>query len=239
MNEVKVYPSKNSLIAAAQEFIIHKIQDTISQKGTCTIALAGGSTPKPIYEAIALSQLSWNKIHVFWGDERYVPPTHDDSNQKMAKEAWLDKVDIPAENIHPMPTSSQNPQDDALKHEEEIRQFFNSAQEFPAFDIILLGMGDDGHTASLFPHTQALENTENLVTVGNRGESLRLTFTAPLINAAHCVIFLVSGSNKQNALKEVFSEDSNAHEYPSKMIQPQGELIWFIDSDAVGELTLK
>lgn len=238
MTEVKVFPSKSALIASAQEFIIKKIQNTITQKGICTIALAGGSTPKPIYEAIALNNLSWNKIHVFWGDERYVPANHPDSNQKMAKEAWLDKVDIPPENIHPMPTTGNNPQEDALKHEQEIRNFFQCPQGFPSFDIILLGMGDDGHTASLFPHTQALENTTNLITVGNKGESLRLTFTAPLINGAHRVIFLVSGNNKQNALKEVFSKDSNPLEYPSKMIQPQGELIWFIDKDAMGELNL-
>ncbi|MGY6529292.1 MAG: 6-phosphogluconolactonase [Cyanobacterium sp.] len=238
MSEVKVFPSKSALIASAQEFIIDKIQDTITKKGICTIALAGGSTPKPIYEAIALRELSWDKIHVFWGDERYVPPTHPDSNQKMSKEAWLDKVNIPPQNIHPMPTTGTNPQGDAQKHDQEIRDFFNAPQGFPSFDIILLGMGDDGHTASLFPHTKALENTENLVTVGNKEESLRLTFTAPLINASHCVIFLVSGSNKQNALQQVFSEDCNPKAYPSNMIQPQGELIWFIDSDAQGELKI-
>ncbi|AUC60644.1 6-phosphogluconolactonase Pgl [Cyanobacterium sp. HL-69] len=238
MSEVKVFPSKSTLIASAQEFIINRIEDTITEKGICTIALAGGSTPKPVYEAIALKQLSWDKIHVFWGDERYVAPTHPDSNQKMAREAWLNKVEIPSDNIHPMPTMGNNPQDDALKHDQEIRDFFSCPQGFPPFDIILLGMGDDGHTASLFPHTKALENTENLITVGNKEDSLRLTFTAPLINAAHCVLFLVSGSNKQKALQQVFSQDCNPREYPSKMIQPQGELIWFLDSDAVGELEI-
>ncbi|MBE9223501.1 6-phosphogluconolactonase [Cyanobacterium stanieri LEGE 03274] len=238
MSDIKVFPSKSALIASAQEFIIEKIQDTITQKGICTIALAGGSTPKPIYEAIALKQLPWDKMHIFWGDERYVAPNHPDSNQKMAKEAWLNKVDIPPENIHPMPTTGNNPQEDALKHEQEIRNFFQCPQGFPAFDIILLGMGDDGHTASLFPHTQALKNKENLITVGNKQDSLRLTFSSPLINSSQCVIFLVSGSNKQNALKEVFSKDSNPHEYPSKMIQPQGELIWFLDDDAQGELKI-
>ena len=173
MRQVNICADKKTLIASAQEFIIKKIRDTINKQDICTIALAGGSTPKPIYEAIALSDLSWDKIQVFWGDERYVPPTHPDSNEKMAREAWLNKVKIPAENIHPMPTTGENPQLDAQKHDQEIKTFFGINEGFPSFDIILLGMGDDGHTASLFPHTEALKKCDRLVTVGNNGDSLR------------------------------------------------------------------
>lgn len=230
MIQKKILPDKNALIATATDFIIEKIRSSIELTNRCTIALAGGNTPKPIYEAIAKTDLPWDKIHVFWGDERYVLPTHPDSNEKMAREAWLNHVNIPVTNIHPMPTDGENPETDAQKHHQEILDFFGLTSGFPAFDIILLGMGDDGHTASLFPHTKALEEFDRLITVGNRGESLRLTFTIPLINQANCVIFLVAGSSKQQALKEVFSDTGNPNQYPSKFINPQGELIWFLSN---------
>lgn len=229
MRDVRIAKDKNELIKLAEEFIIDKIKTITSARHRCTIALAGGSTPKPIYEAIAQTDLPWHKIHVFWGDERYVPPTHPESNEKMAREAWLNHVPIPPENIHPMPTMGNNPALDAQLHEGEIRAFFEQEEGFPTFDLILLGMGDDGHTASLFPHTDALNGGRALVTVGNKGDSLRLTFTASLINQADCVVFLVSGENKIDALTQVFSDDADSNQYPSKLIQPQGELIWFID----------
>lgn len=232
MKEIKIVKDKNHLIASASDVIIEKIKGAIASSQRCTIALAGGSTPKPIYENIAQTDLEWDKIHVFWGDERYVPPTHPDSNEKMAREAWLNKVNIPPENIHPMPTNGNNPSEDADKHHQELLDFFGLTDGFPSFDIILLGMGDDGHTASLFPYTNALTECDRLVTVGNKGNNQRLTFTIPLINEAKCVIFLVSGANKQEALKAVFSKDADSNQYPSKKIQPSGDLIWFIDEEA-------
>ncbi|MGI0482976.1 6-phosphogluconolactonase [Geminocystis sp. CENA526] len=232
MVQKTILPDKNTLIETATDFIINKIKSSIETTDRCTIALAGGSTPKPIYEAIAKTDLPWEKIHVFWGDERYVLPTHPDSNEKMAREAWLNKVDIPVSNIHPMPTNGNNAEADAQKHNQEILDFFGISSGFPSFDIILLGMGDDGHTASLFPHTKALQEFDRIITVGNRGESIRLTFTIPLINQAKCVIFLVAGNSKQEALKQVFSETGNPKQYPSKFINPQGELIWFLDESA-------
>lgn len=230
MTQVYNVADKNTLISQATVLIIDKIKSAIAKNNICTIALAGGSTPKPIYEAIAKTDLPWDKIHVFWGDERYVLPTHPDSNEKMAREAWLDKVDFPASNIHPMPTTGDNPQEDADKHNQQLLDFFAMTSGFPTFDLILLGMGDDGHTASLFPHTNALQVCDRLITVGNKEDSLRLTFTVPLINQANCVIFLVSGSNKQEALQQVFSDTGNSNQYPSKLIKPQGELIWFISN---------
>jgi 6-phosphogluconolactonase len=230
MTQINNVADKNALITEATVLILNKMKSAIAKSDICTIALAGGSTPKPIYEAIAATDLPWDKIHVFWGDERYVLPTHPDSNEKMAREAWLDKVDFPVNNIHPMPTNGNNPQGDADTHNQELLNFFGITSGFPTFDIILLGMGDDGHTASLFPHTQALQVCDRLITVGNKGESLRLTFTVPLINQANCVIFLVSGSNKQEALEQVFSETGDSSQYPSKLIKPQGELIWFISN---------
>ncbi|HBE47239.1 MAG TPA: 6-phosphogluconolactonase, partial [Cyanobacteria bacterium UBA11369] len=154
---VEVLPTMAGLIERALELVVAQMQSSISDRGQCTIALSGGSTPKPLYEAIANVDLPWQKIHVFWGDERYVAPDHPDSNQGMARRAWLDKVNIPAANIHPMPTLAGDPAVDASKHEAELREFFKTPPgEFPALDIILLGMGDDGPTASLFAHTEAL-----------------------------------------------------------------------------------
>jgi 6-phosphogluconolactonase len=233
---VEILPDKSALIERAFVLIKQKIIAAIADKDLCTIALAGGSTPQPIYEAIAKETLPWEKIHVFWGDERYVPPQHPDSNQKMAREAWLNQVNIPEANIHPMPTGSENPQVDAELHEQEIAGFFGlKLGDIPHFDLILLGMGDDGHTASLFPHTDALGIRDRLITVGNKNGESRLTFTVPLINAAHCVIFMVAGSNKKTALQQIFAPESDDFNYPSRLIKPQGELWWLLDRSAAPE----
>jgi len=188
---------------------------------------------------MAKENLPWSKIHVFWGDERYVPRSHPDSNQGMARRAWLDKVDIPAGNIHPMPTDAADPALDAQKYEAELGEFFKTgAGEFPVFDIVLLGMGDDGHTASLFPHTEALQVRDRLVAVGNSYGQPRLTLTVPLINQARCVIFIALGANKQSALAQVFAPVGDDMTYPSRLIRPQGELWWLLDESALGNLNL-
>ena len=237
--QVEVLPSMAALIERALELVLAQMHSSISARGQCTIALSGGSTPKPLYEAIASVDLPWEKIHVFWGDERYVPPDHPDSNQGMARRAWLDRVNIPAANIHPMPTDAGDPAVDAAKHEAELREFFQTPPgEQPALDIILLGMGDDGHTASLFPHTEALLVRDRLITVGNKDGQPRLTFTAPLINAARCVIFVVAGANKRPALAQVFAPQGDEMTYPSRLIQPVGELWWLLDESAGSELNL-
>lgn len=212
-----------------------RIVKAISERGQAAIALSGGSTPKPLYEALAQQALPWEKIHIFWGDERYVPADHPDSNQRMARLAWLDQIEIPAANIHPMPTGANNPEADAQAYEQELSQFFQTAPgQFPAFDLILLGLGDDGHTASLFPHTDALQICDRLITVGNKDGQPRLTFTIPLINQARSVMFLVAGASKQAALAEIFAPVANANQYPARFIKPQGELIWLLDQ-AAGE----
>ncbi|GFZ99619.1 6-phosphogluconolactonase [Okeania sp. KiyG1] len=227
--QIKLLQSKEKLIEQALDISLTKMQEAISQRGQCTIALAGGNTPKPLYESIATQNLPWDKIHVFWGDERYVAPDHSDSNQKMARQAWLDRVPIPPTNIHPMPTGAGDPEADASNHDAHLREFFQvSPGEFPSFDLILLGMGGDAHTASLFPHTDALQISDRFVTVGNKDGQPRLTFTVPLINQARCVIFLVAGADKQAALDLVFAENGDEMKYPSRLIQPKGELHWLL-----------
>lgn len=235
---IEILSDRTSLVDRAFHLMIEKMESAIAQRGQCTLALAGGGTPKPLYEQLAQQQLPWEKLHIFWGDERYVAPDDPDSNQKMARDAWLDQVSFPAENIHPMPTQGGNPEEDAQKHEQELRNFFQcEAGEFPSLDIILLGMGDDGHTASLFPQTDALKVRDRLVTVSNKGESQRLTFTAPMINQGQCVIFLVAGENKRSALAQIFAPEGDASEYPARLIQPQGELWWLLDQEAGAELS--
>jgi 6-phosphogluconolactonase len=234
---VEVLPDKAALLQRSLEIVVNKIQTAISERGQCTIALSGGSTPKPLYEQLAAQNLPWRGLQVFWGDERYVPADHPDSNQGMARQAWLSKVPIPRANIHPMPTDEADPAIAASKHEAELQQLFQvEPGELPAFDIVLLGIGDDGHTASLFPHTAALQVRDRLVTVGNKDGQPRITFTATLINHARAVIFIVSGESKRPALAQIFASEADETEYPARLIQPEGELWWLLDADAGAEL---
>lgn len=237
MKKVEVLPDQAALVSLALELILSKMETAIAEREQFTIALAGGSTPKPLYEAIATKSLPWDKIHVFWGDERYVPPDHKDSNQLMARRAWLDRVDIPASNIHPIPTDETDPLKAAAKYEKHLQEFFSSSPgKFPSLDIVLLGMGDDAHTASLFPHTEALKVTDKLIAVGNKDGNPRITFTYPFINAARCVMFVVAGANKRPALAQVFAPVADEFTYPSRLIQPQGELWWLLDAAAGSDL---
>ena len=230
---VEVLPDKEHLIERSLAIVSEKIQGAIQARGECTLALAGGNTPKPLYQALARQTLPWQKLHIFWGDERYVGADRAESNQKMAREAWLEQVEFPPANLHPAPTSAGDPQVDASKYEAELRNYFQvSENEFPIFDVILLGMGDDGHTASLFPHTEALQVSDRLVTVGYKDSQPRITFTFPLINQARCVMFLVAGANKQTALQQIFAPEADELSYPARSIQPQGELWWLLDRAA-------
>jgi 6-phosphogluconolactonase len=233
----EILADKTALVTRATELVIAEIEQALRTRGVCTLVLAGGSTPKPLYEAIAQQDLPWECLQIFWGDERYVSPDHPDSNAGMARRAWLDKVPFPAANIHPMPTGAANPAQDAQSYEQELQQWFSLGRgEFPRFDLILLGMGDDGHTASLFPHTAALGVSDRLITVGNKDGEPRLTMTVPLINHARCVLFLVAGAAKRPALAQVFAPTGDEQAYPSRLIRPQGKLIWLLDYDAGAEL---
>ena len=233
---IEVLPDKAALTERSLNLILDKLHSAIVERGVFTIALSGGSTPKPLYEAIARQNLPWDKIHVFWGDERYVPHDDPDSNLLMAREAWLNQVDIPSFNIHPMSTE-QEPGASARLYEQELQEFFKTTPgEFPAFDLILLGMGDDGHTASLFPHTDALQVCDRLITVGNKDGQPRITFTVPLINQGRCVLFVVAGANKRPALAQIFAPTGDDLAYPSRLIQPQAELWWLLDQPAGADL---
>ncbi len=231
--KVNVFPDKAALVTAATEQVIELIRAAIAARGRCSIALSGGSTPKPLYQALAQTELPWQQLYIYWGDERYVPITHSDSNAKMTQEAWLSQVPIPAENIFIVPTDTDSPQTSAERYQQALMASFDvPSSQLPQFDIILLGMGDDGHTASLFPHTAALKETERWVTVGQKDDQPRITFTAPLINQARHIIFLVAGANKQSALSQVFAPVADSATYPARLIAPVGTLQWMLDADA-------
>ncbi|MEL6439643.1 MAG: 6-phosphogluconolactonase [Cyanobacteria bacterium J06621_8] len=234
---LEVLSSKEALIAKALTIVTQRIEAAVQERGGCAIALAGGSTPKPLYAALSQQNLPWSKIHIFWGDERYVDPDNLQSNQKMAVEAWLNQVDFPKANIHPIPTAAENPVLDASAYEEELQRAFGTEQ--PRFDLILLGIGSDGHTASLFPHTEALKVGDRLVTVGNKDGEPRITFTVPLINNARSVIFLVAGADKRQALDQILAPTADAMTYPARLVQPHaGELLMLLDEAAGAEIAV-
>jgi 6-phosphogluconolactonase len=234
--QVYILPNLPELIESATARTIEILKAAIHDRNIATIALSGGSTPKPLYQAIAQADLDWTKLHIFWGDERYVPSDHPDSNENMARQAWLNQVPLPSTNIHAVPTDLSDPADSALQYEATLHAVFGtagtSAGNLPAFDLILLGIGDDGHTASLFPHTPALEVRDRLTTVGEKSGQPRITFTYPLINNAHNVLFLLAGASKQPALQQIFSPEADPKQYPAHAIRPKGNLIWMMDQSA-------
>jgi 6-phosphogluconolactonase len=231
---IRVAASGAPLVGEIDRWIREYLQQSIDKNGTATIALAGGSTPKVVYQALAKANFAWDKLHIFWGDERFVPPSHPDSNEKMARENWLDLVPIPATNIHPWPTEAGTPEQCAAIYAAELTEYF--ATPMPSFDLVLLGMGEDGHTASLFPHTAALAVVDRSTAVGEKDGQPRLTLTVPAINNAACVAFIITGAGKRPALQQVMAPVADSQQYPSRLIQPIGELYWWLDEAAATDL---
>jgi len=242
--EVRRLTTPQDLFHAAAEEVVRAANEAVAERGRFVIALSGGSTPKNLYTLLATNAraaLPWAQMFFFWSDERHVPPSDPDSNYRMAQEALLSRVPVPASSVFRVPAEKADAGDAALAYERILRQFFSlPAGEIPRFDLILLGLGPDGHTASLFPETAALQEKSRLV-VANWVEKLktyRITFTLPVLNAARCVAFLVSGSEKASALREVFEGDAPGKKYPAKLVRPaEGKLIWFVDRAAASELS--
>lgn len=232
------------LFAAAAEEVVRTANEAVAQRSRFTIALSGGSTPKSLYNLLATNArtaLPWDRMFFFWGDERHVPPTDPDSNYRMADETLLSKIPVAAGNVFRIKAENPDAAAVAEAYEQTILKFFQlKSGEVPNFDLILLGMGPDGHTASLFPGTTALQEKSHLV-VANWVEKMkthRITLTLPVLNAARCVTFLVSGSDKASVLREVLEEDVPAEQYPSKLVRPAaGKLIWLLDRAAASQLT--
>jgi 6-phosphogluconolactonase len=233
--QLEILSDRAAIIDRALEICLEAYKQAIADQGRFTIAAAGGSTPKPLYEALAQQSLDWTKVNVFWGDERYVPVTDAQSNEGMTRKAWLDHVAIPAENVHPVPTLDLDPSLSAGKYEAHLQEFFGTPKGvFPQLSLVLLGIGDDGHTASLFPHTAALKVSDRLVTVGQKDDQPRITFTAPLINQAKQILFMVDGAGKAKALSGIMAEVGDSNLYPSRLIQ--GNAIWLVDQKAASEI---
>jgi 6-phosphogluconolactonase len=212
------------------------VNQSVQDSGRFAVALSGGSTPKHLYSLLASpgyrERISWRNVHLFWGDERCVPPDHPESNFRMAQEAFLSKIEITGENIHRM-RGEQEPRAAAAEYEKELQKFFGlNSGVLPRFDLILLGIGQDGHTASLFLGSDALNDTEHLVVAPfvAKLNSYRLTLTLPVLNNAANVWFLVTGAGKADAVKQAFSGSSDL---PAASVQPvNGKLLWFITQDA-------
>jgi 6-phosphogluconolactonase len=241
--EIRTLTTPQELFAAAAEEVVRAAQEAVAQRGRFTIALSGGSTPKSLFNLLATNAknvLPWDRMFFFWGDERHVPPTDPDSNYRMAEETMLSKIPVAAGNVFRF--AAENPDAAAVAdaYEQTLRKFFAlQPVEFPRFDLILLGMGPDGHTASLFPNTAGLKEKSRLVIANwvDKLKTSRLSLTLPVINAAACVAFLVSGTDKAPALHAVLEGDAPGEQYPSKLIHPaDGKLIWLIDRAAASEL---
>lgn len=230
--EVRNFKNSSELIEETANFIISLAKESL---GRFSISLAGGSTPKGLYERMAQPDIAanfpWRQTHFFWGDERFVPETDSRSNFKMTAETLLSKVPVPAENIHAVKTSLASPSAAADEYERQQKIFFKTGPGvFPSFDLVLLGLGEDGHTASLFPGDPALEITDRLAAPAKLTTAEpRITLTYPVLNNAKNIIFLVSGESKKKILKEVLPGKSSNVIYPAQKIQPShGKLFWFL-----------
>ncbi|MEP7336713.1 MAG: 6-phosphogluconolactonase [Acidobacteriota bacterium] len=244
MNQIEIYENAKELAWAAALKFASLAEQAVKERGRFAVALSGGSTPKAMFAILAekpfASALPWPAIYFFWGDERCVPPDHADSNYRMANETLLSKVAVPRENIFRIPAEDEDHDRAAANYSVTIRQFFNQPDsEFPRFDLVFLGMGPDGHTASLFPGTTALQ-VKDRIAVANyveKFQTFRITLTAAAINNAENVIFLVAGEDKAATLKEVLEGEPQPQKYPSQLISPvNGELLWMLDEAAAAEL---
>jgi 6-phosphogluconolactonase len=233
--EVKIVPDNATLArVAAQEF--HRLAEAgIKERDRFSVALSGGNTPRAVYSLLAAEhkELPWDRIHVFFGDERDVPPGHPDSNFRMASESLLSKAPIPEKNVHRIRTEL-GPEAAAKDYDEQLADFFHLINhDWPRFDLIFLGLGDDGHTASLFPGSSALSDLSGRVAANwvEKLQTFRITLTFPVLNQAADVIFLVSGESKAQILNAVLRP--GAGKYPAQGVRPEnGRLLWLADQDA-------
>ena len=230
----------------AARTIVDCADESVASRGKFTIALSGGSTPRKLYELLSsadwAAKMPWNKTEFFWGDERYVPSSDPASNFHMTQEAMLQRVNVPAANVHRVRTEEAEPSRAAELYEQEIRQLVPSSGDgLPHFDLILLGLGTNGHTASLFPYQPALHEKPRLV-VAEYIEEVKMTrvsMTAPLINAARQILFLALGQDKATVIREIIAGPFDPERLPAQLIRPTGgRLKWIIDPAAAEKLPL-
>lgn len=238
---VHVFDDPERVAREAAGLFVRLSIEAVSERGAFSVALSGGSTPRRVYELLAeddyRTQVSWPNVHVFFGDERTVAPDHPDSNYRMANEALLSRVPVPPENVHRI-DGVGDAAANASTYESELRAFFGDSA-WPRLDLVMLGMGDDGHTASLFPGSAALGERQAWVAANwvEKFQTWRITLTAPAINAARRVLFLVTGAGKADRLREVLKGERDPPRLPSQLIEPRdGALEWFVDRAAASKL---
>ncbi len=246
--EIQIVENGEAVSRAAAEMMVNLALKELKSKEPFTVALSGGSTPKNMFAVLAndaalREQMPWDSVHFFWGDERHVPPDHADSNYRMTNEVMLSRVPVPPENIHRIRAENPDAGKAAEDYEQELRGFFKlETEQLPAFDCVFLGMGPDGHTASLFPGTKALHERKRLVVSNwvDKFQSFRITLTAPVLNNADLVIFLVSGEEKAEPLRVVLEGQKQTDRFPSQLIEPtHGKLLWLVDRAAARKLREK
>jgi 6-phosphogluconolactonase len=251
--QIRVYKDADEVALKAARLFARLADQYVIGSGSFTVALSGGSTPKAMFKLLAespfLETVPWESIYLFWGDERCVPPDHADSNYRMTNEAMLSKVPIPTGNVFRI--EGENPDHDkaARDYADKLSNFFLTKIQpsktaplsaVPRFDLIFLGMGPDGHTASLFPHTTALKNDSDIVVANfvEKFNAYRITLTARTINNARNITFLAGGADKAEVLKQVLEGERNPDLYPSQLINPtKGSLLWLVDEAAAAQLS--
>jgi 6-phosphogluconolactonase len=240
--EVRVCGDLAGISRDAARLFCDLSQQSVQRSGRFAVALAGGSTPKTLYRLLAedfRERIDWNRVHLFWADERCVPPSHADSNFGMVRDTLLAHVAVPEANVFRM-RGEDPPEAAAAEYERIIRDEFHlGSGEWPRFDLVLLGLGDDGHTASLFPGSAAVKVVDRLVSANyiEKLDAHRLTMTFPVINRASNIAFLVSGKSKANALKGVLAANGDENEFPARRAIPvNGRLVWIVDEDAASDV---
>jgi 6-phosphogluconolactonase len=243
--QVMVVPDGSALAHAAARRFARAVEQAVAERGHAFVALSGGTTPKQMGTILARepyrSRIPWDRIHFFWGDERWVPLGSPESNAGEARRGFLDLVPIPPANVHPWDTAAESPREAAAAYETELRQLFAEPSGIPRFDLVLLGMGNDGHTASLFPDTGALV-ADGRLAVANyvpKMDANRLTLTAPLLNAGREILFLVGGPGKADTLEAVLEGPELPANFPAQLIRPalpDSRLDWLVDEDAGAQL---
>src|SRR6185503_13328727 len=222
---IEIFANPQELARGVAEYFVARSAEAVARKGFFTVALSGGSTPKALYQLLADSfqtQVPWSRTHFFWSDERHVPPDHPDSNYRMTNEAMLSHVPVPEGNVHRIHGENPDAAEAAREYEQTVQQL----------DLILLGLGADGHTASIFPGSEVLHETKRLVAAPwiEKLNTYRITMTLPLLNNSAAVLFLISGAEKAGIVKEVIE---GPKKYPAQFVQPaHGQLLWMLDKDA-------
>lgn len=237
---IHIEPDAEAVAQSGAAFIAGRITTVLKKQDRFCLALSGGSTPKRLHQILAespyLESIDWSRVHIFWGDERYVPLDDERNNARMAYDTLLNHVVVPENQVHIMPTDNPDPKEAAQQYEAILHQYFDNSSH--SFDLLLLGMGDDGHTLSLFPGTEIVHETKRWCAAYylQQQDMFRITITKSIANKSACILFLTTGKSKAPALEQVLHGPVNIDLYPAQTIQPEaGELHWMVDFAAAGK----